>query len=85
MAGVSVMEGKCAVFKAFADVDAFSLCIKSNDVDEIVCTIYLLFGSSGVVNLEDIAALRCFEIEEKLKPSAIFPSSMTTSTARSLW
>ena len=66
-AGMPVMEGKCALFKAFADVDAFPLCIKSKDVDEIVRTIYLLSGSFGGINLEDIAAPRCFEIEKKLK------------------
>ena len=66
-AGMPVMEGKCALFKAFGDVDAFPLCIKSNDVDEIVNTIYLISGSFGGVNLEDISAPRCFEIEERLK------------------
>ncbi len=66
-AGMPVMEGKCALFKKFADVDAFPLCIKSKDVDEIVRTIYLLSGSFGGINLEDIAAPRCFEIEKKLK------------------
>ena len=68
-----VMEGKCALFKAFADVDAFPLCIKSKDVDEIVRTIYLLSGSFGGVNLEDIAAPRCFEIEAKLKEICDIP------------
>jgi len=72
-AGMPVMEGKCALFKAFADVDAFPLCIKSKDVDEIVRTIYLLSGSFGGVNLEDIAAPRCFEIEEKLKAMCDIP------------
>ena len=66
-AGMPVMEGKCALFKAFGDVDAFPLCIKSNDVDEIVNTIYLISGSFGGINLEDISAPRCFEIEKKLK------------------
>ena len=66
-AGMPVMEGKCVLFKAFGDVDAFPLCIKSNDVDEIVNTIYLISGSFGGVNLEDISAPRCFEIEERLK------------------
>ena len=66
-AGMPVMEGKCALFKEFADVDAFPLCIKSQDVDELVRTIYLLSGSFGGINLEDIAAPRCFEIEAKLK------------------
>ena len=65
-AGMPVMEGKCALFKAFGDVDAFPLCIKSNDVDEIVNTIYLISGSFGGVNLEDISAPRCFEIEKAL-------------------
>ena len=72
-AGMPVMEGKCALFKAFADVDAFPLCIKSKDVDEIVRTIYLLSGSFGGVNLEDISAPRCFEIEEKLKEICDIP------------
>ena len=66
-AGMPVMEGKCVLFKAFGDVDAFPLCIKSNDVDEIVNTIYMISGSFGGVNLEDISAPRCFEIEKKLK------------------
>ena len=65
-AGMPVMEGKCVLFKAFGDVDAFPLCIKSKDVDEIVNTIYMISGSFGGVNLEDIAAPRCFEIEKKL-------------------
>jgi len=68
-----VMEGKCALFKAFADVDAFPLCIKSKDVDEIVRTIYLLSGSFGGINLEDISAPRCFEIEQKLKEICDIP------------
>lgn len=72
-AGMPVMEGKCALFKAFADVDAFPLCIKSKDVDEIVRTIYLLSGSFGGINLEDIAAPRCFEIERKLKELCDIP------------
>ena len=72
-AGMPVMEGKCALFKAFADVDAFPLCIKSKDVDEIVRTIYLLSGSFGGVNLEDISAPRCFEIEQKLKEICDIP------------
>ena len=66
-AGMPVMEGKCALFKAFGDVDAFPLCIKSNDVDEIVNTIYLISGSFGGINLEDISAPRCYEIEKNLK------------------
>lgn len=72
-AGMPVMEGKCALFKAFADVDAFPLCIKSKDVDEIVRTIYLLSGSFGGINLEDISAPRCFEIERKLKEICDIP------------
>ncbi len=72
-AGMPVMEGKCALFKAFADVDAFPLCIKSKDVDEIVRTIYLLSGSFGGINLEDISAPRCFEIEQKLKEMCDIP------------
>ena len=68
-----VMEGKCVLFKAFGDVDAFPLCIKSNDVDEIVNTIYLISGSFGGVNLEDISAPRCFEIEERLKSMLNIP------------
>ena len=66
-AGMPVMEGKCALFKAFGDVDAFPLCVRSKDVDEIVKTVKLLAGSFGGVNLEDISAPRCFEIEKKLK------------------
>jgi malate dehydrogenase (oxaloacetate-decarboxylating) len=72
-AGMPVMEGKCALFKAFGDVDAFPLCIKSKDVDEIVQTIYLISGSFGGVNLEDISAPRCFEIEKKLKERCDIP------------
>ena len=68
-----VMEGKCVLFKAFGDVDAFPLCIKSKDVDEIVNTIYLISGSFGGVNLEDISAPRCFEIEKKLKEKCDIP------------
>ena len=72
-AGMPVMEGKCVLFKAFADVDAFPLCVKSQDVDEIVNTVYLLSGSFGGVNLEDISAPRCFEIERKLKEKCDIP------------
>ncbi len=72
-AGMPVMEGKCALFKAFADVDAVPLCIRSKDTDEIVRTISLLAGSFGGVNLEDIAAPRCFEIEAKLKEQCDIP------------
>ena len=73
VAGMPVMEGKCVLFKAFGDVDAFPLCIKSKDVDEIVNTICLISGSFGGVNLEDIAAPRCFEIEKKLKEKCDIP------------
>ena len=72
-AGMPVMEGKCALFKAFGDVDAFPICIKSKDVDEIVNAVYLISGSFGGINLEDIAAPRCFEIEEKLKAKCDIP------------
>ena len=72
-AGMPVMEGKCVLFKAFGGVDAFPLCIKSKDVDEIVNTIYMISGSFGGVNLEDIAAPRCFEIEKKLKEKCDIP------------
>ena len=72
-AGMPVMEGKCVLFKAFGDVDAFPLCIKSKDVDEIVRTVQLISGSFGGVNLEDIAAPRCFEIERKLKECTDIP------------
>ena len=72
-AGMPVMEGKCVLFKAFGDVDAFPLCIKSKDVDEIVNTIYMISGSFGGVNLEDISAPRCFEIERKLKECCDIP------------
>jgi malate dehydrogenase (oxaloacetate-decarboxylating) len=67
------MEGKCVLFKAFGDVDAFPLCIKSKDVDEIVNTVYMISGSFGGVNLEDISAPRCFEIERKLKEKCDIP------------
>lgn len=72
-AGMPVMEGKCALFKAFADVDAFPICVRSKDVDEIVRTVYLISGSFGGINLEDIAAPRCFEIEQKLKEICDIP------------
>ena len=68
-----VMEGKCALFKAFADVDAFPLCVKSKDVDEFVNAVYLMSGSFGGINLEDISAPRCFEIERKLKEKCDIP------------
>ena len=72
-AGMPVMEGKCALFKAFGDVDAFPLCVKSKDVDEIANTVYLISGSFGGINLEDISAPRCFEIERKLKEKCDIP------------
>lgn len=72
-AGMPVMEGKCVLFKSFADVDAFPLCIKSQDVDTIVETIYQISGSFGGINLEDISAPRCFEIERKLKERCDIP------------
>jgi malate dehydrogenase (oxaloacetate-decarboxylating) len=72
-AGMPVMEGKCVLFKTFGDVDAFPLCIKSKDVDEIVNTVYLISGSCGGVNLEDISAPRCFEIEARLKEKCDVP------------
>ena len=72
-AGMPVMEGKCVLFKEFADVDAFPICIRSNDVDEIVDTVYKISGSFGGINLEDISAPRCFEIEKKLKEICDIP------------
>jgi len=72
-AGMPVMEGKCVLFKSFGDVDAFPLCIKSKDVDDIVNTVYLVSGSFGGINLEDISAPRCFEIERKLKEKCDIP------------
>lgn len=72
-AGMPVMEGKCVLFKSFGDVDAFPLCVKSNDVDDIVNTVYMISGSFGGVNLEDISAPRCFEIEKKLKEKCDIP------------
>ena len=72
-AGMPVMEGKCALFKAFADVDAFPLCIRSKEVDDIVNTVALLAGSFGGINLEDISAPRCFEIEKRLKALCDIP------------
>lgn len=72
-AGMPVMEGKCVLFKAFGGVDAFPLCIKSKDVDEIVRTVQLISGSFGGINLEDISAPRCFEIEKKLKECCDIP------------
>ena len=72
-AAMPVMEGKCALFKAFADVDAFPLCVKTHDVDEFVNAVYLMSGSFGGINLEDISAPRCFEIERKLKEKCDIP------------
>ncbi len=72
-AGMPVMEGKCVLFKSFAGVDAFPLCVKSKDVDTIVETVYLISGSFGGINLEDISAPRCFEIERKLKEKCDIP------------
>ncbi len=72
-AGMPVMEGKCALFSAFAGIDAFPLCVRSKDVDEIVRTVELIAGSFGGINLEDIAAPRCFEVEEKLKQRLDIP------------
>lgn len=72
-AGMPVMEGKCALFKEFGDVDAFPICVKSKDVDEIVNTVYMISGSFGGINLEDISAPRCFEIEERLKEKCDIP------------
>ncbi|MBO5109895.1 MAG: NADP-dependent malic enzyme [Clostridia bacterium] len=72
-AGMPVMEGKCALFKEFADVDAFPICVKSKDVEEIVRTVYLIYGSFGGINLEDISAPRCFEIERRLKEVCDIP------------
>ncbi|MBQ9673885.1 MAG: NADP-dependent malic enzyme [Ruminococcus sp.] len=72
-AGMPVMEGKCALFKEFADVDAFPICVRSKDVDEFVNTVYLISGSFGGINLEDISAPRCFEIEAKLKEKCDIP------------
>ena len=72
-AGMPVMEGKCVLFKAFGDVDAFPLCVKTQDVDEFVNTVYDISGSFGGINLEDIAAPRCFEIERKLKEKCDIP------------
>ena len=72
-AGMPVMEGKCVLFKSFGDVDAFPLCVKTHDVDEFVNAVYLISGSFGGINLEDIAAPRCFEIERKLKEKCDIP------------
>lgn len=73
LAGMPVMEGKCVLFKEFADIDAFPICINTNDTDEIVDTVYRISGSFGGINLEDISAPRCFEIERKLKEKCDIP------------
>ena len=72
-AGMPVMEGKCVLFKEFADVDAFPICVRTNDVDELVRNIYLISGSFGGINLEDISAPRCFEVERRLKELCDIP------------
>ena len=72
-AGMPVMEGKCVLFKSFGDVDAFPLCVKTHDVDEFVNAVSLISGSFGGINLEDISAPRCFEIERKLKEKCDIP------------
>jgi len=72
-AGMPVMEGKCALFKEFADIDAFPICLRTRDIDEIVRTVYLISGSFGGINLEDISAPRCFEIERRLKEICDIP------------
>ena len=72
-AGMPVMEGKCALFKTFADVDAFPICVRTKDVDELVRTIWLISGSFGGINLEDIAAPRCFDVEKRLKELCDIP------------
>lgn len=72
-AGMPVMEGKCVLFKEFGGVDAFPICVKTKDVDEFVNAVYLISGSFGGINLEDIAAPRCFEIERKLKEKCDIP------------
>ena len=72
-AGMPVMEGKCALFKKFADVDAFPICVRSKDIDEIVRTVYMISGSFGGINLEDISAPRCFEVERRLKEICDIP------------
>lgn len=79
-AGMPVMEGKCALFKAFGDVDAFPLCIKSNDVDEIVNMIYLISGSFGGVNLEDISARDVSKSKRNSKKNVTYRFSTMTST-----
>ncbi len=83
-AGMPVMEGKCVLFKAFGNVDAFPLCVKTKDVDEFVNAVYLISGSFGGINLEDISAPRCFEIERKLKEKCDIPIFHDTEYARAL-
>ena len=80
-AGMPVMEGKCVLFKAFGDVDAFPICVKTKDVDEFVETVYNISGSFGGINLEDIAAPAALRSSASSRKSATFPSSTTTSTA----
>ena len=77
-AGMPVMEGKCVLFKEFGDVDAFPLCVRTKDVDEFVNTVYNISGSFGGINLEDISAPRCFEIEEKLKERSRMQNESTS-------
>ena len=81
-AAIPVMEGKAILFKEFAGVDAFPICLDTQDVEEIIRTVKLIAPVFGGINLEDISAPRCFEIEERLRPSWTFPSCTTTSTAR---
>ena len=81
-AAMPVMEGKCCLFKEFAGVDAFPICLDTTDPDEIVRTVKLIAPAFGGINLEDISAPRCFEIEDRLRSSSTFRSSTTTSTAR---
>ena len=81
-AAMPVMEGKCCLFKEFAGVDAFPICLDTKDTDEIVETVKRIAPGFGGINLEDISAPRCFEIEDRLSVSSTSPSSTTTSTAR---
>lgn len=81
-AAMPVMEGKCALFKEFADVDAFPICVDSKDTDEIIDTVARISKSFGGINLEDISAPRCFEIEKELKKDVISRCSMTISTVQ---
>ena len=84
-AGMPVMEGKCALFKEFGGVDAFPICVDTKDVDKLVETIALISKSFGGINLEDIAAPRCFEVERRLKEVCNIPVFTTTSTAPPSW